>query len=76
MTNVTSAPPGLLNRIQVAELLGVSKRTIDNLVTQGLPYVLLGRRTARFDPAEVLAWVKRERGVRRLGVVHPKSVSG
>ena len=74
--NATPALPGLLNRTKVAELLGVSKRTIDNLVTQGLPYVLLGRRTARFDPAEVMAWVKRERGVRRLGVVHPPSVTG
>jgi len=74
--NATPALPGLLNRAEVAELLGVSKRTIDNLVTQGLPYVLLGRRTARFDPAEVMAWVKRERGVRRLGVVQPTSVTG
>ena len=74
--NATPTLPGLLNRAEVAELLGVSKRTIDNLVTQGLPYVLLGRRTARFDPAEVMAWVKRERGVRRLGVVQPTSVTG
>jgi len=72
MTSPNSMP-SLLDRREIAQLLGVSKRTIDNLVAQGLPYMLLGRRTARFDPAEVLAWVKRERGARRYGVTRERS---
>ncbi len=57
----------LANRQDIADLLGVSRRTIDTLCTQGLPHLLLGKRTARFNPDEVLAWCQRERGIRRMG---------
>jgi hypothetical protein len=57
----------LANRREIARLLGVSCRTVDSLCAQGLPHLLLGTRTARFNPAEVLAWCQRERGVRRNG---------
>jgi phage terminase Nu1 subunit (DNA packaging protein) len=69
--NATSALPGTMDRTEFAELLGLSKRTNDDLVTQGLPCVLLGRRTVRFDPAVVVAWVKRGGGVWCWGAVHP-----
>lgn len=58
---------GLVNRREIARLLRVSCRTVDSLCAQGLPHLLLGTRTARFNPAEVLAWCQRERGVRRKG---------
>lgn len=65
--NMPGESPALLNRAEVAALLNVSIRKVDTLATQGLPYILLGRRTARFDRDEVLAWAKRECGVCRLG---------
>jgi hypothetical protein len=57
----------LANRREIARLLGVSCRTVDSLCAQGLPHLLLGTRTARFNPVEVLAWCRRERGVQRMG---------
>jgi len=51
----------------VALMLGLSTRTISNLMQQGCPYLALGARRCRFDMDEVRAWLKEKYGTRRIG---------
>jgi excisionase family DNA binding protein len=45
---------GLFNRQQIAELIGVSTRTISNLVSsRRIPVIKFGK-SVRFDPSKVL----------------------
>jgi excisionase family DNA binding protein len=47
---------------EVAEFLGVNRRTVQRLVQKGLPGYKLGQgQKARriFDPSEVKAWIKK-----------------
>ena len=46
-----------LTRRQLASHLGVSTRTIDNLMTRGLPYLKLTGKLVRFPRAEVENWL-------------------
>ena len=49
-----SKKPDFLTKTQVAELIGVSTRTIDNLMRRGqLPYLKLSARLVRFPRSEV-----------------------
>ncbi|HSY29678.1 MAG TPA: helix-turn-helix domain-containing protein, partial [Burkholderiaceae bacterium] len=57
--------PDYENKRQVAARLGVSVRTIDNLLTRGLPHVKLTRRLIRFPRAAVDQWLT-ERQVSRV----------
>lgn len=63
---------GLVNRKEIAELLGVCVRTVGNLIKDGLPTVPV-RGRLQFDCEEVLTWAKdrriRERGKTKLRVV-------
>ena len=45
-----------LDRRQLAEVLGVSVRTVDRLVANGAPSELWGPRMRRFRVSEVVAW--------------------
>ena len=56
--------PEFENKQQLAARLVVSVRTIDNLLTRGLPYVRLSRKLIRFPRAAVDEWLA-ERQVRR-----------
>jgi len=49
---------------QLAARLGVSVRTIDNLLARGLPHVKLTRKLTRFPRVPVNEWLA-ERQVRR-----------
>jgi excisionase family DNA binding protein len=49
---------------ELAARLGVSTRTIDNLMTRGLPYLALTGKLRRFPRATVDAWL-RQQEVRR-----------
>ena len=49
---------------QLAARLGVSVRTIDNLLVRGLPHLKLTRKLTRFPRTAVDAWLA-EREVRR-----------
>ena len=49
---------------QLAARLGVSVRTIDNLLARGLPHVKLTRKLTRFPRVAVNEWLA-ERQVRR-----------
>lgn len=62
----TGQPPArdYENKRQLAARLGVSVRTIDNLLTRGLPHVKLTRKLTRFPRVAVDEWVA-ERQVRR-----------
>lgn len=56
--------PDYENKRQLAARLGVSVRTVDNLLTRGLPHCKLTRRLIRFPRAAVDDWLA-ERQVRR-----------
>ena len=56
--------PEFENKHQLAARLGVSVRTIDNLLKRGLPYIRLTRKLLRFPRAAVDEWLA-ERQVRR-----------
>ena len=54
MNDIKSEKPDFLTKTQVAELIGVSTRTIDNLMRRGqLPYLKLSARLVRFPRSEV-----------------------
>jgi excisionase family DNA binding protein len=59
-----SNPKDYENKQQLAARLGVSVRTIDNLLKRGLPYVRLTRKLIRFPRVPVDEWLA-ERQVRR-----------
>jgi excisionase family DNA binding protein len=52
------------NKKELAARLGVSVRTIDNLLTRGLPHLKLTRKLTRFPRVSVDQWLA-EREVRR-----------
>ena len=56
--------PDYENKRQLAARLGVSIRTIDNLLTRGLPHIKLTRKLTRFPRAVVDQWLA-ERQIRR-----------
>jgi excisionase family DNA binding protein len=59
-----SAPPEYETKQQLAARLGVSTRTVDNLMTRGLPYLALTGKLRRFPRTIVDAWL-RQQEVRR-----------
>jgi excisionase family DNA binding protein len=56
--------PDYENKRQLAARLGVSVRTIDNLLVRGLPHIKLTRKLTRFPRVAVDEWLA-ERQVRR-----------
>jgi len=48
----------LLSRKQLAEVIGVSLRTIDRYRDMGMPSIRLVTGTIRFDKEEVFKWIK------------------
>jgi excisionase family DNA binding protein len=58
------AAPEYENKRQLAARLGVSVRTIDNLMVRGLPHIKLTRKLTRFPRGPVDEWLA-ERAVRR-----------
>lgn len=56
--------PEYENKRQLAARLGVSVRTIDNLLKRGLPHLKLTRKLTRFPRVAVNEWLA-ERQVRR-----------
>lgn len=69
-------PAGTLRKFgdksDVAELLGLCRRSVDNLLAKGCPHLALGKRRVRFDLDEVREWAKREFGTRRTGPANGK----
>ena len=64
---VRDTTPSFANKRDVAEMLGFSVRTVDNLMARGLPHYTVGKRRCRFDIAEVRDWFKQTYSAQRLG---------
>jgi len=60
-----SNPKDYESKKELAARLGVSVRTIDNLLTRGLPHIKLTRKLTRFPRVAVDEWLA-ERQVRRV----------
>ena len=65
----TSAIRRLGDKRDVAAMALVSTRTVDTLLTEGLPHIKMGYRTLRFDLEEVRAWLRDRYHVQRRGGV-------
>jgi len=63
--NQTIPPFG--DKRAVAAMLGLSVRTVDNFLANGMPHIKFGARRCRFDMEEVRAWIKEKYGQRRRG---------
>lgn len=59
--------PRLVGKRVVAGANSVSVRTVDNWMRLGCPHLKLSARMARYDLAEVHAWLLSRFGTRRLG---------
>lgn len=64
--NATPSTGELLTKMQVAQFLGVTPRTVENFQKRGLPFFRLGARRNRFDLAAVRAWLDRNCKVSRV----------
>lgn len=47
---------------ELQERLGVSRVTIFDLIKEGMPTIRISERILRFDPEDVMAWIKRKAG--------------
>lgn len=56
---IRSTGAGLVDKTNIAQFLGVSKRQIDNLRKEGLPFIKLGR-LVRFDLNSVHKWIQEQ----------------
>jgi len=70
----TGGTPRFGSKRDVAAMVGLSVRTVDNLLTKGLPHLRLGSRRTRYDLDEVAQWFKQKFSTRRFGPV-PKTAS-
>lgn len=57
----------------VAAMLQMSIRSVDNYIAAGCPVIMLSKRRCRFDLPEVREWFKRKYGQQRFGKLQPKS---
>lgn len=47
-----------VTRLQLAELMGVSPRTISRMMAEGMPYETWGVRARRFLPSVAMEWAR------------------
>lgn len=57
-------PERYITRAELAKLMGVSLKTVDKLVREGMPSETWGLRSRRFLPSRAIAWA-RTREVKR-----------
>jgi phage terminase Nu1 subunit (DNA packaging protein) len=57
-SSVSTSPERYVNRQQLAELMGVSVKTIDRMVRDGMPSETWGLRSRRFLASRALAWAR------------------
>lgn len=62
--SVTAAPfpeqERYVTRVRLAELMGVSTRTVDRLVARGMPSETWGLSARRFRPSVAIAWARQQ----------------
>ena len=63
MTNVVAMIEPFLNRKETAKVLGISLRTLDRFVGEGLPSKTWGLRTRVFRASEAIAWADQRKDV-------------
>jgi hypothetical protein len=51
----------------LAKMIGLSVRSVDNYLAAGLPHIALSPRRIKFDLDECRQWFKQQYGARRLG---------
>ncbi len=56
-TPAANIPSPFASKKQVAEFIGLSVRTVDAYLAQGMPHLKLGARRTRFDLGEVKQWL-------------------
>lgn len=54
----TPQPERYVTRSELASLMGVSVKTVDRMVREGLPSETWGLRSRRFLPSRALAWAR------------------
>lgn len=54
-------PERYVTAAELAEIMGVSVRTIKRMVAEGMPSETWGRRTRRFRPSVAIAWARSRR---------------
>lgn len=54
----TPEPEVYVSRIELARLMGVSLRTIDTLVAEGMPSVTWGKRVRKFKASVAMQWAR------------------
>jgi excisionase family DNA binding protein len=57
-----SEPEPYVTRQELAEFMGVSVRTIDQMVRQGMPSETWGIRSRRFQKSRAVAWARAREG--------------
>jgi phage terminase Nu1 subunit (DNA packaging protein) len=62
------SPEAYVSRQQLAALMGVSTKTVDRMVKDGLPSETWGRRTRRFLPSVAMAWASSREASPAVGV--------
>ncbi len=64
----TKPPTRLINSKQLAELLQCTERTLEDLrLRDGMPFYRVGHRSARYDVAEVMLWIRERFHVFNVG---------
>jgi len=58
MQKINQAKPGLCRKPQLAEQIGVCQRTINTLISAGMPCIRPSQRLTLFDPIECVNWLK------------------
>jgi len=64
---VVPEPEAYVSREQLADLMGISTKTIDRLRARGMQSVTWGRRTRRFKPSVAIAWARAQESGRLAG---------
>jgi phage terminase Nu1 subunit (DNA packaging protein) len=54
--SLRAVPNELVNREELARRMGCSVKTVDRMRSEGMPYVVWGRRMLRFDPQAAMSW--------------------
>lgn len=48
----------LLTRVELAEMLRISLRTVDKLKAEGMPHIKITKSTIRFELSAVMEWLR------------------
>jgi hypothetical protein len=67
--SATDTLPVFGNKRDVARMLQMSTRSVDNYLAAGLPHIKVSSRRVRFDLGECRVWFKEQFGQQRRGRV-------